>query len=335
MTEATDEIPPRAAPEVARVAVVVVNYRIADLVIDGVQSVVDRDHGGREVTVHVVDNASGGTDVGRLRAAHAARGWGTQVTIRAEAVNHGFGRGNDVVIRPLLAGSRPPDAVMLLNPDARLDNEAVDILARALEDDARAGVVGPAIVGPGGAPVPAAFRFPTAASEFSDTLNLGFVARRLAHRSQILAADHPGGPVDWVSGAAAMMRADALRDLNGFDPDFFLYYEEVDLMRRARAAGWRCLYVPEARVLHEEGVSTGVTDKAWAVPRRPAYFYESWALYHRKAAGRAGALGRAAARAAGAVGNRALGSLPRRRSIVPERFLRDFWRHAVRPLLRG
>ena len=285
--------PVPAADALTRIAIVTVNYRIADLVIEAVQSVLDRDHGGRDVEMHVVDNASGDDDVALLRRAHAARDWGSRVVLHIEDVNHGFGRGNDVAIMPLLARADPPDAIMLLNPDARLGNEAVDILARALESDPTIGIAGPAIALPDGQPMAAAFRFPSAASEFSDTLAFGPVARRLAHRTQVLPPDRPGGPVDWVSGAAPMMRGTMLRELGGFDPDFFLYHEEVDLMRRADVAGWTCLYVPEARVLHAEGASTGQGYKARAVPRLPAYRYESWALYHRKAAGQGGALARA------------------------------------------
>ena len=339
---------------IGRIAVVTVNYGTAALTIDGVQSVLDRTHGGRAVEVHVVDNASpaprdengdggGVTDAERLRAAHRDRGWGARVTLHAERVNHGFGEGNNVVLRALLArhgtghDMEVPDAVMLLNPDARLENEALDLLAAALEADEGAGVAGPGIVLPDGTPVVAAFRFPSPASEFTDALAFGPVARRLAHRSVALPPDGPAGAVDWVAGAAPMIRVAALRAAGLFDPDFFLYYEEVDLMRRIGAEGWRCLYVPAARVVHAEGAATGVrAERAGRrPPRRPAYHHRSWALYHRKARGRGGALRAVAARLAGTVGNRALALAPGRPAGVPERFHRDFLRHAAWPLLRG
>ena len=106
-------------------------------------------------------------------------------------------------------------------------------------------------------------------------------------------------------------------------------------MRRAADAGWHCLYVPGARVVHVEGAATGVDQKSDRPPRRPAYRYRSWARYHRRAGGRGGALLAAAARLAGSGGNRILGLLPGRRTAVAARFFPDFARHALWPLLRG
>ena len=133
MSPAPSVLPAPADPPPATlssIAVVVVNYGTADLAMDAVESVLARAHGGRDVEVHLVDNASPGDDAETIRQAHAARGWTGRVTLHLEAVNHGFGRGNNVVLRTLLDRDAPPDAVFLLNPDARLENEAIDLLAR-------------------------------------------------------------------------------------------------------------------------------------------------------------------------------------------------------------
>ena len=108
------------------VAVVIVNYGTADLTIAAVRSVLTRDHGGRPVEVHVVDNASPGDDAARLAGVFGDE---ASVTLWPETVNHGFGGGNNVALRALLAREMPPDYVFLLNPDARLDNEAIDRLS--------------------------------------------------------------------------------------------------------------------------------------------------------------------------------------------------------------
>ena len=119
-----------------------------------------RDHGGRTVEVHLVDNASPGDDAARLAAAHAKHGWNGRVTLHLEDVNHGFGRGNNLVLEKLAARATPPDKVMLLNPDARLENEAIAILADFLDAHPRAGLAGRADrAGPAEIPVSSAFRF--------------------------------------------------------------------------------------------------------------------------------------------------------------------------------
>ena len=75
------------------------------------------------------------------------------------------------------------------------------------------------------------------------------------------------------SGCAALYRAELFRDLGGFDPDFFLYCEDTDLGLRARRAGWRCLYVPEAVVYHRYSHSAGRASAA------KAYYVERNRLY--------------------------------------------------------
>ena len=63
--------------------------------------------------------------------------------------------------------------------------------------------------------------------------------------------------VDWVSGAAMLIRRSAFEQVGAFDEAFWLYGEELDLCTRLRDAGWKVLATPELEVLHEGGVSTG------------------------------------------------------------------------------
>jgi len=321
----------------AEIAVIVVNYGTAALALEAVASVLAREHGGRAVELHLVDNASPGGDAALLEAEIAARGWqGRGVRLWAEAENHGFGRGNNLVLRHLAARAQPPRYVFLLNPDARLDNEALAILADFLDAHPEAGFAGAGIAKPGTGPEPqpvtAAFRFPSAAAEFSQALSFGPVARALAHRAVPLPADHPGGRVDWVAGAAVLARFDTLAAVEFFDPVFFLYFEEVDLMRRAADAGWQTWYVPQARVIHAEGAATEVRSGESVRRRRPAYWYHSWQHYFRKHHGRAGAALAGAAWLTGAALNHAIAALRRRPAAAPLRLGRDFWAHAGRPL---
>lgn len=116
----------------AEIAVIVVNYGTAALAAGAVESVLGRDHGGRTVEVHLLDNASPGNDAETLAATAESRGWGPRVTLHFEAVNHGFGRGNNLVLTRLASRPNPPDKVFLLNPDARLENEALAVLAETL-----------------------------------------------------------------------------------------------------------------------------------------------------------------------------------------------------------
>lgn len=324
-----ESLPDMPPPEIS---VIIVNYGTADLTIAAVESVRARHHGGREVDIHVVDNASPGEDAELLRVAHAERGWGERVTLYPERVNHGFGRGNNLVLHALATRHSVPSKVFLLNPDAQLDNEALDILAAFLDSHPAAGCVGAGITNPDGRLATAAFRFPTAISEFSDSLAFGPVARLFQRHTVPLAPDLPTQRVNWVSGAAAMLRWEAVWQCHGFDPRFFLYFEEVDLMRQLARHGWETWYVPEARVCHIEGAATNV--KGGKVPSRPNpdYWYDSWLTYHLKAHGPWGARLCAAARLLGWSANRAISFVRRRPTAAPPSYLDGFARRILRPL---
>ena len=319
--------------ETQRIAVIIVNYGTADLAIAAVESVLAHPEPEASVEVHLVDNASPGEDAARLRQAHDDRGWGARVVLWPEAENHGFGRGNNVVLRALSERADPPDKVLLLNPDARLENAALGILARALDAEPEAAAAGAAVLRPDRSAAIAAFRFPGPVNEITRMINLGFLNRLVRGHLVALPPQHPAGPVDWVSGASVMFRFPALEQAGFFDPAFFLYFEEVDLMRRLRQQGWQVLYVPQARVVHEEGAATGQFAARRERKNDPAYLYQSWAHYFSKFYGRAGAVLIALAMVPAACINMLHRGLRGRAPTVPRAFIRDQWRYVIWPLL--
>ncbi len=83
--------------------------------------------------------------------------------------------------------------------------------------------------------------------------------------------------MDWCQSSALLVRREAAARVGYMDPDFFVYSDEVDFARRLRDAGWRSLYVPAARAIHHEQLSTG------AVPeRRIVEMARNRDLYMRK-----------------------------------------------------
>lgn len=312
------------------VAVIVVNYGTADLAIQSVDSVLERVHGGRAVEVHLVDNASPGEDAEQFRAKSEA--WSDRVTLWLEETNHGFGRANNLVMHALAARETPPDYVFLLNPDAWLDNEAIDILAGYLDAHPKVGAVGASVANPDSGPAVACFRFPGLAHETANAMKFGPYSKLMKNHLAPFPPDRPTGPVDWVTGAAVMFRLSAVRDVGFFDPVFFLYFEEVDLMYRLTQAGWGMHYVQDAKVMHDEGSSTQVQSRATDRRRRPPYVYRSWRHYYSKTHGRGQALWAALCiYAAGAIGI-PLAKLRGRTIALPLNFFRDHWRYTIAPL---
>ena len=318
-----------------RVAVIIVNYGTPDLAIAAVESVLERTHGGHEVEVHLVDNASPEGDAKLFAERHAAEGWDGRVTLWPETENHGFGRGNNLVLRALDARDDPPDLVFLLNPDARLENETIAILVDTLEAHPEAGAVGAGILEPpDNEMVTACFRYPTALGEIERVIGFGPVSRLLDRYRSALPPDTPAGVVDWVAGASVLFRFPALREVGFFDPGFFLYFEEVDLMRRLAKAGWQTRYQPEALVVHAAGSSTNVQSGAAERRRRPAFVYRSWRRYFTKSHGRAYALATALGMTLGVAVGRVIAALRGRTATrQPLNFFADQWRYVLAPLM--
>jgi GT2 family glycosyltransferase len=316
-----------------RIAVIVVNYGTADLAIEAVESVLNSCD-SPTCTVYLVDNASPGDDASRL--SEKADRWGSRVRFWPEKVNHGFGRGNNLILQALDVEPEDerPKYVLLLNPDAVVLGDAIAQLAHALTENPKAAAVGAAIRNSSGELAVSAFRFPTWISEVTRVIDFGPL-KRLTRRHWVpLPAALPRQEVDWVSGSAVMFRFHALKAVGFFDPGFFLYYEEVDLMRRLRDAGWTVLHVPEAEVIHHAGAATGLNSDG---PRRrnPRYVYDSWTHYFRQCFGRWRALGLALLLLVAGALNVILFGLRGRRPTLPEKFFRDHIRHAIRPLVVG
>ncbi len=318
----------------ARIAVIIVNYNAADLAIQAVDSVLTRAPDGHEVTLHLIDNASPDGDGAILTAAAVERDWGASVHIYAETTNHGFGRGNNLALHSLSTHAAPAEYVFLLNPDAQVGSDTLAHLITFMERHPKAAMLGCRACNPGDpTPVTAAFRFPGLLSTFSAALNFGPVARLFARWQVSLGGDLQTQKVGWVSGAAVLARRKVWEELAFFDPEFFLYYEEVDLMLRTTRAGWECWHVAEAEIIHVEGASTDVKGTHNGPQRRPAYWYHSWQYYFSKNYGRLYALAVALAWVLGAALNHVLARVRGQTPAAPKRFFRDFWAHAIRPLL--
>lgn len=326
---------PDARPaSAADIVVIVVNYGTAALAIKAVDSVLEQGGGPYSVSVHLVDNASpDAAEAPLLRAAAEQPAWQAQVTLHLEAENHGFGRGNNLVLHQLAQSGTPPRYVFLLNPDACLANNALQILADYMEAHPKVAFAGAGISNPDAGAATAAFRFPSPWSELQSRLAFGPVTRLLKSKVVPLPPDQPEGEVDWVAGAAVLCRFEALAALDFFDPGYFLYFEEVDLMHRAAKNGWKTVYLPEARAIHVEGAATNVKSGYARPPRRPAYWYRSWRKYFSDNYGAVGVRLAALCASFGALGHLTLSLRPGRHSILPERFLSDFWRMVGRPLL--
>lgn len=308
-----------------KLLVVIVNFRTADLTLEGLTHLLP-DMQGLDAAVTVVDNDSGDGSYEKLCAEVEARGWGDRVAVVPSGSNGGFGFGNNVAIRRALAQPEPPDVVFLHNPDARVRPGALRTMLEFLDAHPEVGVAGTRIHDPGAGTHTSAFRFPSALSELEGGLRLGPVTRLLRKHSVWADAPDHTAEVDWVSGASAFFRREVFETVGLFDESFFLYFEETDLCRRAREAGWKVWYVHEAVVEHEEGAATGITNKRKRVPQ---FWLDSRRYYFLKAKGRRGLLLADAAWVAAHSLWRVRRAVQRLPDPDPPQLLEDFVRHSL------
>ena len=320
--------------ESAEIAVIIVNYCTARLSVGAVESVLERHHGGRNVHIHLVDNNSTGEDLAVL--SEVAKSWAGRVTLYFEKVNHGFGEGNNVVLRRLAKEGRAPKYVFFLNPDAILKTEAISQLADFLDGHPKAAIAGCGIDRPDGGPgVASAFRYPNIATAFLGSARIPILARYLHCGDIALPANSPAGEVDWVAGAAFMANYQRLVECNFFDPKYFLYFEETDLMLTLRNRGWSIWFCPFARVEHIAGAATGMRAGIESRRPRPSYWFQSWMHYHVKNHGIHYARICALAQLSGLAIDRTITTILRREDVQPKRIVRDFLNKALIPLMNG
>lgn len=291
-------------PPPARIGVLVVNYRTADLVLDLLDSLRSELDPARDRVV-IVDNASGDGSADRIARAIAGS---PHVQLVASDTNGGFGAGNN-----LAASQVDAQAYLLLNSDTRVFEGAVERLWETLQSDPTIGLVGPRIEDTEGGAQVSCFRFPTPWSELIAGSATGPITRTLSRwEVPMRAADATCDP-DWTSFAAVMIRREAFDAVGGLDEGYFLYFEDVDFCREARANGYRIVHEPRARVMHFESQSTTVFSVDRERKRRPRYYYQSRSRYFRKSYGRRGllagnalwTLGRGVAWVREALGNKA------------------------------
>ena len=181
--------------------------------------------------------------------------------------NLGFCAGNNRAIPP-----NPGRYVLFLNADTRVTPCALDTLIEFADSTPDAGIIGPKLLNADGSLQYSCRRFPNLAAGFFRNTPLGrlFPKNRFTQDYLMSDWDHASvRDVDWVSGAALLVRRETLEQIGGFDEGFYMYCEDVDLCYRAHEAGWRVVYFPDSVIYHIIGRSSD------QVPTRATYYFHT------------------------------------------------------------
>jgi GT2 family glycosyltransferase len=244
-------------------SVVIVEYASWPLTLQCIESLRATGHGDFDVVV--VDNGSEGkpSDVP------------SETVVVESGRNLGFAC---AVNRGILASSG--EVVVLINPDSLVGEDFFEGIEAFLETNPKVGVVGPRILDEGGELQLSARR---EVSLVSGLLGRTSLLTRLFPDNPLVKSQFPAvtatdAPtrVDWVSGACMAVRRETLDAVGPLDERFFMYFEDADLCRRVRDAGYGVYYLPSVEVVHEAGGSTGNRVRAVFDLHKSAF------LYHRK-----------------------------------------------------
>lgn len=197
---------------------------------------------GCRIRIDIVDNGQDPAIVDTTARKHHAR------VIRPGA-NLGYGGAANLGFADSHA-----DWFVLVNPDTVFAPGALTTLIEAADRHPSAGVFGPQLRNTDGSVYPSARRLPSLTNGIGHALLATVWPNNPWTRNYHGSTDNEHS-CGWLSGACLVMKPVAFRALGGFDPSYFMFFEDVDLGRRMKERGWTSVYVPSAVVTHEQGVS--------------------------------------------------------------------------------
>lgn len=224
--------------------------------------------GSRELVI--VDNAS--TD----RTAALAASLAPEATLVGTGSNAGYAAG---INAGLAAARRPSDAVLVINPDVRLEPECAVRLLRGLRSHPDAGIAVPRIRHPDDTLARTLRREPSVLRALGEAVLGGRIAGRWTSLGEVVVAPEAyeaPAEVAWASGALMLVSRACLERTGPWDESFFLYSEETEFSLRARDAGFATWYVPDAVAIHLGGEAHR-SPELWAL-----LVVNRWRLFRRR-----------------------------------------------------
>ncbi|MBM2814485.1 MAG: glycosyl transferase family 2 [Ignavibacteria bacterium] len=254
------------------ISIIIVNYNVKEFLYDCIRSI-EKAKKDLQIEIIVVDNNSSDASVQFLQPIFP------YIRFISLDENIGFGRANNIAIEQSTG-----KFVLILNPDTILNEDTLSDINNYMQAHPEAGIAGVKILNKDGSFQLACRRgFPTPWAAFCKLYGLQKLFPKspfFARYNQTFRDIDQTYEVDAVMGAFMFCRREVLQELNGFDPEFFMYGEDLDLCYRAKKIGWKVVYVHSTSIVHFKGEST----------RRSSLndvkiFYDAMAIFARKHTG--------------------------------------------------
>lgn len=257
-----------------KLTISIVNYNAGDYLISCLTSL-EKIKKDVEFDLFVVDNAS--TD----GSIEQAKNKFPDFNFIINSENLGYGKAHNIALKK----AKTP-YVLVLNPDTQIPPVTLIKMLEFMEENPQVGIASPRVEKADGSLDIASHRgFPTPWASF---LYFFLKNDRLYHLTdKDMTRPHE---VDSVVGAFMLIRKSAIEQVGYFDEDYFLYGEDLDLCFRIKKAGFKVMYVPQVKVLHVKGVSSGIKkhsqDQSGATSSTKNlaldYFYSTMKVFYKK-----------------------------------------------------
>jgi GT2 family glycosyltransferase len=233
------------------ISVSIVSYNTRDLLKTCLASLAARQAEGEvRLEIIVADNGSKDDSVSMVRDHFS------EVRIIKTPGNIGYGRANNLALAEACGRY-----FLVLNSDTEIEPGALRTMADYLDSNRDCDIVGPRLILPDGATQPSCFGRPTLAAVFWEQTYLHQLlpGNRITGGFEMTYWDHnTQREVMALCGAAMLIRRERFEQAGGFDPHYFMYFEDIDLCLRFRALGSKAAFLPTAVIRHNLGASSRV-----------------------------------------------------------------------------
>jgi GT2 family glycosyltransferase len=242
------------------VSIIIVNYNTSDLLKTCIASIKEKTK-NVSYEIIVIDNKSSDDSVAMMKQQYP------DVLLIESEENLGFGRANN-----LASKSASGKYLFFLNSDTFLRNDALSILVEFMEENSGCGICGGNVTDFEGTPIHSFSKaLPSPCSDFF--LIFRKLPQLLYGKNWQYNFTEKPMPVAYVTGADLLIRTDIFRSCDGFDPEFFMYYEETELTHRVQKAGYSVYSVPSASIAHKKGASLQFLDNTNETFYHSKYYY--------------------------------------------------------------
>ena len=229
-------------------SIIIVNYNVKEFLQNLIHSI---EKASTKITkeIIVIDNASDDGSVEFLKEKFP------QIRLIANKINLGFGKANNIGLKEAKG-----KYILLLNPDTIVAEDTFEKMLEFFDKNSEAGLAGCKILNPDGTLQLACRRsFPGPWTSFTKVSGLSslFPKSKLFARYNLTYLDeNQSYEVDAISGSFMMMRKEVYEKVGGFDEQFFMYGEDLDICYRIQKAGFKVFYVHTTQIIHYKGEST-------------------------------------------------------------------------------